>query len=130
VKQRVRHGHAILITTTEGNFGVWVITRPNKFVAPRSHPYDEAKLACAEAGRTSWVHLEYNDEKGIHEWEIIPPEDVPNAILVWPDEHPLVVIDRAIQTIFVDDPNFPDFQNLDTIDRAKRAAQARRSRAR
>jgi hypothetical protein len=36
----------------------------------------------------------------------------PNEIPSWPAEHPLILIDRAIESVFVDDPDFPEFRHL------------------
>jgi hypothetical protein len=36
----------------------------------------------------------------------------PNATLAWPAEHPLILIERAIAAVFVDDPDFAEFKNL------------------
>jgi hypothetical protein len=112
VAQRARAGVAILTVTTENIVGVWVINRPDMVAAENSYPYDQVKWECAEAARTSWVTFAWNKELGIHQWSVINLDGQPNAIPIWPAEHPLVLIERAIATVFVDDPEFPEFKHL------------------
>jgi hypothetical protein len=112
VAQRARAGVAILTVTSEGDAGVWVIQVPDMVAAEGSYPYDQVKWECAEAARGDWVSLAWNKEQGIHQWQVVDLSGQPNAVPVWPDEHPLVLIDRAIASVFVDDPDFVEFKKL------------------
>jgi hypothetical protein len=112
VAQRARAAVAILTTTTEGLAAVWVVPKPSMIAAPDSYPYDLPRWECAEAARADWVTFAWNKDRGMHEWSVIKLDGHPGAVPAWPEEHPLVLIDRAIATVFVDDPGFPEFQNL------------------
>jgi hypothetical protein len=112
VAQRGRAGVAILTTTTEGTAGVWVIHRPNIIAAQRSYPFDSTKWLCAQSAKQDWVIFAWNQELQVHQWQTIDLTGQPNEKPVWPAEHPLVLIDRAIASIFVDDPDFADFKYL------------------
>jgi hypothetical protein len=112
VAQRARAAVAILTVTTEGLPAVWVIPKPSLITAPDSYPYDQPRWECAEAARVRWVTFAWNKERGLHEWSVINLDGLPGSQPTWPAEHPLVLIDRAIAGVFVDDPDFPEFQNL------------------
>jgi hypothetical protein len=112
VAQRARAGVAILTVTTENIVAVWVIQRPDMVDAEASYPYDKVKWECAEAAKANWATFCWNQQLGIHQWSVINLEGQPNATPNWPAEHPLVLIDRAIATVFIDDPDFAEFRHL------------------
>jgi hypothetical protein len=113
VGQRSRDGVAILAVTMEGHPFVWVLDRPDAIVSPRGYPYHERKWQCATIARTEWVTIAWNEETREHDWEIVRfKDDEPAPVPAWPAEHPLAAIDRAIQEIFVDDPDFKEFRRL------------------
>jgi hypothetical protein len=112
VAQRARAGCAILTLTSEGVVAVWVLLRPNAAVAPDSLPYDQPKWDCAEAARADWVTFAWNSAIGAHQWSVVNLDGHPGAVPRWPEEHPLVLIDRAIQAVTVNDPEFAEFKNL------------------
>jgi hypothetical protein len=112
VAQRARPGVAILTLTTENIVGVWVIQRPDIVAAEASYPYDVVKWQCAEAARVDWVTFAWNKDLGIHQWSTINLDGQPNATPIWPAEHPLILIERAISAVFIDEPDFPEFKHL------------------
>jgi hypothetical protein len=113
VGQRARDGVAILAVTMEGHPFVWVLDRPDAIASPKGYPYHERKWQCATIARTEWVTIAWNEKAREHDWEIVRfKDDEPAPVPAWPAEHPLAAIDRAIQEIFVDDPDFEEFRNL------------------
>jgi hypothetical protein len=118
VMERMRAGYAILTVTAEGVPAVWVIARPDRYAYEMSYPFDQTKIEAAEAARQGWVTLAWDREKGGHRWSVIDISGQPNAVPVWPGEHPMIVIDRAIAPILIDDPNFVEFKHL-TVRKAK-----------
>jgi hypothetical protein len=114
VAERARPGVALLTVTAEGVVGVWVIAVPDMAAAEGSYPFDSAKWDCAWAARDSWVTFAWDKEQGIHRWNAVDLDGQPNERPAWPAEHPLVLIDRAIASVFVDDPDFPEFKGLVT----------------
>jgi hypothetical protein len=112
VAERARPAVAILTVTAENIAGVWVLAKPDMVAAENSYPYDQAKWECAQCARANWVTLRWDKEQGIHRWSVVDLTGQPNDIPVWPAEHPLILIDRAISTCFIDDPDFGEFKNL------------------
>jgi hypothetical protein len=112
VAQRARAAVAILIVTTEEIANVWVLSRPDSVTAESSYPYDQVKWECAEAARKSWVTLAWNQDRRVHQWSTVDLTGQPNNAPVWPGGHPLLVIEKAIATAFIDDPYFPEFKYL------------------
>jgi hypothetical protein len=112
VAQRARAAVAVLIVTSEEIASVWVLPNPDVVTAEPSYPFDQAKWQCAEAARTSWVTLAWNQDQRSHQWSTVDLTGQPNNTPAWPGGHPLIVIEKAIAAVFIDDPNFPEFKYL------------------
>jgi hypothetical protein len=112
VAERVRAGYAILTITAEGITGVWIINKPDRIGYESSYPYDQPKYEAAESARARWTTIAWDNDKGGHQWQPIDLGGQPNEKPVWPGEHPMMLIDRAIASVFVDDPDFAEFKHL------------------
>jgi hypothetical protein len=112
VAERVRRGFAILVLTSEGNVGVWILMEPDAILAPRSYPYDQAKMECAEAARYAPCRIRYDQERNAHEWRTLDAGRYPDVRWAWPSEPALVLIDRAVYPLTIDRPDHPEFAHL------------------
>jgi hypothetical protein len=112
VEQRTRSAVAILIVTAEGIPSVWIVGRPDSVRAPDSFKYDEVKWECAAAAQSQWVTLWWDGHERIHKWRARNLAGQPGDVPKWPAGHPSALILRAIDPLFIDDPNHPDFHDL------------------
>jgi hypothetical protein len=112
VAQRVRVGRAVLTVNSEGVVGVWLIYPPDAINYDRQYPYDATKWEAAQKAKTDWVNIYWDGEKRIHRWSVVDLQGQPNERPVWPSESPLILIDRALQALQVNDPDYPDFKGL------------------
>src|SRR5262249_4937999 len=104
VAERARHGYAILVVTAEAHPAGWMIRVPDEAEYESTYKFDRLKWDCAERGMTEWVNLAWKQKERAHEWRVIDLSGQANEQPVWPGEHPLVLIDRAIESQTINDP--------------------------
>jgi hypothetical protein len=113
VLQRSFPAKAVLWVNVQGVHGVWTLRVPDMIDGESSYRYDLVKWQCADKATTDWCSCAWDPKKRIHAWEPIDLSNRPDRNTPrWSEEHPLVLIDRAIGPELINDPNFPEFDLL------------------